>query len=127
MPGTLPVLREALGELQVILAAGDGPVRLDEDGDLVISPLAAEHVPAEATALEAGLPEMLLRLRVDHTGRALPVLFHVGLADPDRFAETDSGHCAGMHEAVDGHFGNTQVIRNRGHRQIARVYARSAP
>jgi TnpA family transposase len=52
-------LSEALGELEVVLAAGDGPVRLDEDGDLVISPLSAEDVPAEATALKAELTEML--------------------------------------------------------------------
>ena len=52
-------LGEALGELEVVLAAGDGPVRLDEAGDLVISPLTAEDVPAEATALKAELTEML--------------------------------------------------------------------
>jgi Tn3 transposase DDE domain len=34
-------------------------VRLDSDGDLVISPLTAEDVPAEATALKAELTEML--------------------------------------------------------------------
>ncbi|GAB2719059.1 Tn3 family transposase [Arthrobacter bambusae] len=52
-------LSEALGELEVVLAAGDGPVRLDEDGDLVISPLSAEDIPVEATALKAELTEML--------------------------------------------------------------------
>jgi hypothetical protein len=41
------------------LAGGDGPVHLDETGDLVISPLTAEDVPAEATALKAELTEML--------------------------------------------------------------------
>ena len=34
-------------------------MRLDEADDLVISPLAAEDVPAEATALKAELTEML--------------------------------------------------------------------
>jgi len=34
-------------------------VRLDEDGDLVISPLTAEDVPTEAVALKAELTEML--------------------------------------------------------------------
>jgi hypothetical protein len=34
-------------------------VRLDEADDLVISPLTAEDVPAEATALKAELTEML--------------------------------------------------------------------
>ncbi|WP_211593192.1 Tn3 family transposase [Microbispora sp. H10836] len=52
-------LGEALGELEEVLAAGDGPVRLDEEGDLVISPLTAEDVPAEAIALKAELTEML--------------------------------------------------------------------
>ncbi|MFF0144514.1 Tn3 family transposase [Amycolatopsis sulphurea] len=52
-------LGEALAELEEVLAAGDGPVRLDEAGDLVISPLTAEDVPAEATALKAELTEML--------------------------------------------------------------------
>lgn len=42
-----------------MLAQGGGPVRLDEDGDLVISPLTAEDVPAEAIALKAELTEML--------------------------------------------------------------------
>ncbi|GAA2636501.1 hypothetical protein GCM10010411_89650 [Actinomadura fulvescens] len=52
-------LHTALGELEQTLAAGDGPVRLDEAGDLVISPLSAEDVPAEAVALKAELTEML--------------------------------------------------------------------
>ncbi len=42
-----------------MLARGEGPVRLDEGGDLVISPLTAEDVPAEAIALKAELTEML--------------------------------------------------------------------
>ena len=52
-------LHTALGELEQTLAAGDGPVRLDAEGDLVISPLSAEDVPAEAVALKAELTEML--------------------------------------------------------------------
>jgi hypothetical protein len=52
-------LAEALGELEEVLAAGDGPVRLDDGGDLVISPLTAEDIPAEATALKAELTEVL--------------------------------------------------------------------
>ncbi|MGW3542650.1 Tn3 family transposase [Nocardia niigatensis] len=52
-------LYEALGELETVLTEGDGPVRLDEDGDLVISPLTAENVPEEAKALKAELTEML--------------------------------------------------------------------
>jgi len=52
-------LGEALGQLDQTLAGGEGPVRLDEEGNLVISPLTAENVPAEAIALKAELTEML--------------------------------------------------------------------
>jgi TnpA family transposase len=52
-------LHIALGELESTLAEGDGPVRLDDEGDLVISPLSAEDVPGEAVALKAELTEML--------------------------------------------------------------------
>ncbi len=52
-------LHTAVAELEAVLAGGDGPVRLDEAGDLVISPLTAEDVPAEAVALKAELTEML--------------------------------------------------------------------
>ena len=52
-------LHTALGELEQILAEDDGQVRLDDAGDLVISPLSAEDVPAEAVALKAGLTGML--------------------------------------------------------------------
>ncbi len=52
-------LADAHGELEQVLAAGDGSVRLDENGDLVISPLTAEDVPTEAVALKAELTEML--------------------------------------------------------------------
>ncbi|WP_308188379.1 Tn3 family transposase [Nocardia australiensis] len=50
---------EAIGELEQVLAAGDGPVRLDDVGDLVISPLTAEDIPTAAIALKAELTEML--------------------------------------------------------------------
>ncbi|MDT0468945.1 Tn3 family transposase [Streptomyces gibsoniae] len=52
-------LHTALDELEQTLAKGDGPVRLDDEGDLVISPLSAEDIPAEAVALKAELTEML--------------------------------------------------------------------
>lgn len=52
-------LHDAVGELETVLAEGEGPVRLDEAGDLVISPLTAEDVPQEANALKAELTEML--------------------------------------------------------------------
>ena len=52
-------LHTALGELEQTLAEDDGQVRLDDAGDLVISPLSAEDVPAEAVVLKAELTEML--------------------------------------------------------------------
>ena len=56
-------LHAALGELERTLAdalPGDaGAVRLDADGKLVIPPLTAEDVPAEADGLRAGLAGML--------------------------------------------------------------------
>ncbi|WUI32705.1 Tn3 family transposase [Nocardia sp. NBC_00416] len=53
-------LHTAVGELEAVLAEGEGPVRLDgESGELVISSLTAEDVPAEAVALKAELTEML--------------------------------------------------------------------
>jgi hypothetical protein len=46
-------LHAAVGELEAVLAAGEGPVRLDgESGALIISPWTAEDVPAEAVALK---------------------------------------------------------------------------
>nr|WP_063053480.1 Tn3 family transposase [Nocardia arthritidis] len=51
--------QEAVGELEQMLATGDGLVRLDEDGDLVISPLPAEDIPTEAIASKAELTDML--------------------------------------------------------------------
>ena len=56
-------LHAALAELEKTLAdapSGDaGAVRLDADGKLVIPPLTAEDVPAEAAGLRAGLAGML--------------------------------------------------------------------
>ncbi len=45
-------LDTAVAELDGVLAHGEGPVRLDDDGDLVIGPLSAEDVPAEAAELK---------------------------------------------------------------------------
>jgi hypothetical protein len=54
-------LHAALSDLEAQLARGGGPgeVRLTGDGELVIPPLTAEDVPAEAAALKAELTEML--------------------------------------------------------------------
>lgn len=52
-------LAQALDGLEQVVAAGDGPARLDDDGDLVIAPLSAEDVPPKAAALKAELTAML--------------------------------------------------------------------
>jgi len=47
-----------------VLAAGAGPIRLSEEGELVIPPLTAESVPADADALRDELMELLPRPRL---------------------------------------------------------------
>ena len=54
----------ALGDLNAVLAKGDGQVRLTELGQLVISPLSAESVPAEADDLRDELMALLPRPRL---------------------------------------------------------------
>lgn len=78
-------LHTALGELEQTLSEGDGPVRLDERGDLVISPLPAEDVPAESVALKAELTEMLpfapivsLLIEMDQRTGLLDCFTHAG-------------------------------------------------
>jgi TnpA family transposase len=56
-------LHTALGELETLLAKGTtGQVRLTDDGELIIPPLTAEDVPAEADVLRTELAGMLPRL-----------------------------------------------------------------
>ncbi|MGC5051665.1 Tn3 family transposase [Micromonospora sp. DT48] len=56
-------LHTALADLETQLAKGDpGEVRLTDDGELIIPPLTAEDVPAEADALRAELAAMLPHL-----------------------------------------------------------------
>ncbi|WP_043236906.1 Tn3 family transposase [Streptomyces violaceusniger] len=52
-------LDEALADLEETLKRGDGPVRLNDDGELVISPLTAEDIPSEAEELHGELERML--------------------------------------------------------------------
>jgi hypothetical protein len=54
-------LHAALSDLENQLARGAGPgeVRLSGDGELIIPPLTAEDVPADAEALRAELGAML--------------------------------------------------------------------
>ncbi|MFF7945155.1 Tn3 family transposase [Nocardia gamkensis] len=75
----------AVGELEQMLADCDGPVRLDEAGDLVISPLTAEDIPAEAIELKAELTEMLpfapivsLLIELDNRTGYLDCFTHAG-------------------------------------------------
>ncbi|MDG3017226.1 Tn3 family transposase [Speluncibacter jeojiensis] len=85
LAGVQDELHTALGELEQALAAGDGLVRLDERGELVISPLPAETIPTEAETLKAELTEMLpfapivsLLIEMDqHTG-LLDCFTHAG-------------------------------------------------
>lgn len=58
-------LHTALADLETQLAKGNsGEVRLTEDGDLIIPPLTAEDVPAEADALRTELAGMLPRVPI---------------------------------------------------------------
>lgn len=57
-------LHRSLGDLEAVLAGGAGPIRLSDAGELVIPPLSAESVPAEADALRDELMEMLPRPRL---------------------------------------------------------------
>ena len=59
-------LHTALSDLEAQLArgGGKGEVRLDEDGELVIPPLTAEDVPAEAEALRDELAALLPRVPI---------------------------------------------------------------
>ena len=58
-------LHTALADLETQLAKGNpGEVRLTEDGELIIPPLTAEDVPAEADALRTELAGMLPRVPI---------------------------------------------------------------
>ncbi|WP_306970442.1 Tn3 family transposase [Streptomyces afghaniensis] len=59
LPLVMDELDEALGDLESTLKKGDGPVRLNEAGELVISPLTAEDIPSEAEELHGELERML--------------------------------------------------------------------
>jgi hypothetical protein len=101
-------LGEALDGLEQVLAAGDGPVRLDSDGDLVISPLSAEDVPGEAVAFEGGVDGDAAvradRVAADRVGQAhrLPGLLHPRRrqADPEPGAQAqpDRGAAGALHQ-----------------------------
>ncbi|MFH5230316.1 Tn3 family transposase [Antrihabitans spumae] len=78
-------LRDAVAALEEVLAAGDGAVRLDDKGELVIGPLTAETVPDEADALRDDLVAMLPRIplaslliEVDRRTGFTDLLVHAG-------------------------------------------------
>ena len=82
-------LHAAVGELEEVLAAGQGPVRLDEDGDLVIGPLTAEDIPSEAEELKDELAGVLpfapiasVLIELDRRTRFLDCFTHAGGAQP---------------------------------------------
>jgi TnpA family transposase len=85
----LDELHTALGDLERILADTGpdqvGSVRLDEQGNLVIPPLSAEDVPAEASAVKEELAGMLpfapiasLLIELDHRTGYLSCFTHAG-------------------------------------------------
>ncbi len=55
-------LDTAIDDLDAVLAGGDGPVRLDESGHLVIGKLSAESVPDEVDELRDRLVALLPRV-----------------------------------------------------------------
>ncbi|MER7403739.1 DUF4158 domain-containing protein [Streptomyces sp. NPDC000070] len=55
LPLVMDELDEALADLEDTLGSGDGPVRLNDAGELVIPPLTAEDIPSEAEALHGEL------------------------------------------------------------------------
>ncbi|WIX93404.1 Tn3 family transposase [Amycolatopsis sp. DG1A-15b] len=57
-------LREALLGLEPLLERRDGPVRVSDQGALVISKLTAEEVPDEVETVRMGLVELLPRLPI---------------------------------------------------------------
>jgi len=57
-------LRAALLGLEALLERGDGPVRVSEQGELMVGKLSAEEVPAEVEQVRLGLVELLPRLPI---------------------------------------------------------------
>ncbi|WP_296370991.1 Tn3 family transposase [Pseudonocardia sp.] len=82
-------LNVALGELEQVLAGGQGPVRVDEHGELVIGPLSAEDLPAEAQQLREELTALLpfapiasVLIELDRRTGFLDCFTHAGGATP---------------------------------------------
>jgi len=89
LPQVETELAAAVAELDGVLARGEGPVRLDDDGDLVIPPLSAEDIPTEAAELRAELTAMLpfapiasVLIELDRRTGLLDCFTHAGGARP---------------------------------------------
>jgi len=87
--GVKTELHAALSELEQVLADGQRPVRLDEDGDLVIGPLTAEDVPGEVAELKDQLTALLpfapvasVLIELDRRTGFLDCFTHAGEAKP---------------------------------------------
>ena len=82
-------LDEALGEVNEVLADGTSPIRLDDDGNLVIPRLPAEDIPTEAdelkdelTALVPFAPIASVFIELDRSTGFLDCFTHAGGAKP---------------------------------------------
>ena len=82
-------LDTALGELNSVLADGQGPVRLDEEGHLVIGKLTAEDIPSEVDKLKQDLTALLpfapiasVLVELDRQTGFLDCFAHAGGATP---------------------------------------------
>ena len=81
-------LHTAVGELEQVLADGQGPVRVDEHGELVIGPLSAEDLPAEWYVQEDTLRSANLAIIGYHQQLPLTAVFGGGTlssSDGQRF------------------------------------------
>jgi len=89
LAGKQAELDEALGELDEVLADGTQPVRLDEDGNLIIPPLSAEDVPTAAGELKDELAALVpfapiasVFIELDRRTGFLDCFAHAGGAAP---------------------------------------------
>jgi len=82
-------LHTALGELDHVLASGQGPIRLDDDGHLVVPRLTAEDLPSEVAELKTELTGLLpfapiasVLVELDRRTGFLDCFTHAGGAKP---------------------------------------------
>lgn len=82
-------LHEAVADLDALLATGREPVRLDEDGELIIGSLTAEDLPAEVDELRDELsalvpfaPIVSVLIELDQRTGFLDCFTHAGGATP---------------------------------------------